>query len=315
MSGEEKVGQGFESVWFTLTPPPIQPPNPPNAFPPHSPHKFAGAAHFTLRCGRTPRTPGDAPALPSVAIVASFGGVRAGVSAGRPALTGFLTLSDLATLLHEVGHTLHSLLSRTRYQHLSGTRGPLDVVEVPSHVAERWARVTASVHAATRGAATDAMVAAAAAGRAVTAALDALTPAVDALVDLELHSWRAADPSTAAAATSTLVSTLHPLPPPPHALGHARFGHLAGYGASYYAYAVADAVAATAWRRLGLTADPLSPAAGAALAATLEQGCAVDPVAWVEGLVGGEGRGGKGGEGWVPDVRARLAEVGVCEGR
>ena len=240
-----------------------------------------------------------------------LGGCARGGSVARPSLTGFLTLSDLATLLHEVGHTLHSLLSRTQYQHLSGTRGPLDVVEVPSHVTERWARFPASAHAATRGAATDAMVAAAAAGRAATAALDALTPAVDALVDLELHSRRAADPSTAAARASALVSTLHPLPPPPHALGHARFGHLAGYGASYYAYAVADAVAARTWDRLGLTADPLSRDAGLALAAALAQGCAVDPVAWVEGLVGGEGRGGKGGEGWVPDVRARLAEVGV----
>lgn len=38
------------------------------------------------------------------------------------------------------GHALHSLLSRTTFQHLSGTRGPIDFVEVPSHLFEYYAR-------------------------------------------------------------------------------------------------------------------------------------------------------------------------------
>ena len=41
-----------------------------------------------------------------------------------------LSLSDIETLHHEWGHALHSLLSRTTFQHLSGTRGATDFVEV-----------------------------------------------------------------------------------------------------------------------------------------------------------------------------------------
>jgi hypothetical protein len=38
--------------------------------------------------------------------------------------------SELEVLFHEFGHALHSLLSKTQFQHLSGTRGAMDFVEV-----------------------------------------------------------------------------------------------------------------------------------------------------------------------------------------
>jgi len=41
-----------------------------------------------------------------------------------------LSHSELETLLHEFGHVLHSVLGRTQFQHLSGTRSVADVVEV-----------------------------------------------------------------------------------------------------------------------------------------------------------------------------------------
>ena len=43
-------------------------------------------------------------------------------------------------MYHEWGHALHSLFSRTIFQHLSGTRGAVDFVEVPSHLFEYFAR-------------------------------------------------------------------------------------------------------------------------------------------------------------------------------
>jgi mitochondrial intermediate peptidase len=49
------------------------------------------------------------------------------------------------TLHHEWGHALHSLLSRTTFQHLSGTRGGVDFVEVPSHLFEHFSRTPSVV--------------------------------------------------------------------------------------------------------------------------------------------------------------------------
>jgi len=59
----------------------------------------------------------------------------------RPA-AGEVTLmawDDVITLFHEFGHTLHGLLSDTRYRSQSGTETPRDFVEYPSQVNEMWA--------------------------------------------------------------------------------------------------------------------------------------------------------------------------------
>lgn len=45
-----------------------------------------------------------------------------------PAARG-LSTSFAATFMHEIGHAVHSLLSDTEFQHLSGTRGTIDFVE------------------------------------------------------------------------------------------------------------------------------------------------------------------------------------------
>ncbi|OEL22139.1 putative mitochondrial intermediate peptidase, mitochondrial [Dichanthelium oligosanthes] len=54
-------------------------------------------------------------------------------------ITARLSHGDVETLFHEFGHALHSLLSRTEYQHFSGTRVALDVAETPSNLFEYYA--------------------------------------------------------------------------------------------------------------------------------------------------------------------------------
>ncbi len=49
-----------------------------------------------------------------------------------------LTLYELETLLHEFGHAMHGLLSRTRYASQNGLNTPLDFVEAPSQMLEDW---------------------------------------------------------------------------------------------------------------------------------------------------------------------------------
>ena len=56
--------------------------------------------------------------------------------AGEPAL---MSWDDVITLFHEFGHSLHGLLSDTRYPSQSGTETPRDFVEYPSQVNEMWA--------------------------------------------------------------------------------------------------------------------------------------------------------------------------------
>ena len=51
-----------------------------------------------------------------------------------------LNHEELETLLHEYGHVLHGVLSKTRYVDQSGTSVKRDFVEAPSQMFEEWAR-------------------------------------------------------------------------------------------------------------------------------------------------------------------------------
>jgi len=51
-----------------------------------------------------------------------------------------LNHDELETLLHEFGHVLHGVLSKTRYADLGGTSVKRDFVEAPSQMFEEWAR-------------------------------------------------------------------------------------------------------------------------------------------------------------------------------
>eukprot|EP00388_Colpodella_angusta_P025442 GDKK01002681.1.p1 GENE.GDKK01002681.1~~GDKK01002681.1.p1 ORF type:complete len:787 (+),score=208.18 GDKK01002681.1:219-2363(+) len=55
--------------------------------------------------------------------------------AGYPAL---VTLDEVSTLFHELGHGLHGMLSNCSYPSLSGTNTSTDFVEYPSTVHEDW---------------------------------------------------------------------------------------------------------------------------------------------------------------------------------
>ncbi len=51
-----------------------------------------------------------------------------------------LSHDEAETLLHEFGHVLHGVLSRTRYLQHAGTSVQRDFVEAPSQIFEEWAR-------------------------------------------------------------------------------------------------------------------------------------------------------------------------------
>ena len=54
-------------------------------------------------------------------------------------LPSLLTIAEVETLFHELGHGLHGLLSQTNYQGVAGTNVARDFVELPSQINEHWA--------------------------------------------------------------------------------------------------------------------------------------------------------------------------------
>lgn len=74
---------------------------------------------------------GGIDSRPHVTIVMNF--TRS--TENKPAL---LTFDEVETFLHEFGHALHGMLSRSTYETLSGTSVYRDFVELPSHIMENW---------------------------------------------------------------------------------------------------------------------------------------------------------------------------------
>ncbi|WP_395702916.1 M3 family metallopeptidase [Aquabacterium sp.] len=71
---------------------------------------------------------------------------NAATATGRPSLAALvvnfdrkgLTLDELETLLHELGHSVHTNLSATRYSQQAGTTVKRDFVEAPSQMLQDW---------------------------------------------------------------------------------------------------------------------------------------------------------------------------------
>ncbi|XWS61019.1 hypothetical protein CRYUN_Cryun07bG0089800 [Craigia yunnanensis] len=93
--------------------------------------KYPGCATFAIKGGR--KISDTEYQLPVMALVFNF-------SRSHDSSTVRLNHGELETLFHEFGHALHALLSRTDYQHFSGTRVALDFAETPSHLFEYYAR-------------------------------------------------------------------------------------------------------------------------------------------------------------------------------
>lgn len=221
------------------------------------PGKSVHAAHYCIRCGRSPCTT-EPYQTPTVALVCNF-------SRSSPSGEQLLSFGEYETLWHEMGHAMHSILSRTTYQHLSGTRVSTDSVEIPSHLFEYFSsdpRVLGRIakHHQTNEPMPTRMISAFCSARTSFAAIDLQTQALYAVMDLVFHGERPPIGDT----TRTfhkLHDAMTVFAHDPYTAAHASFQHIVGYGAGYYSYIFARIISAHVWTAL-FESDPFSREAG-----------------------------------------------------
>lgn len=249
--------------------------------------KYAHSAHFTVRCGcslRNSNSLENVYQLPTVALVCNLS-----PSYAHSDSQGLLTHSEVETVFHEFGHALHSLLSRTSFQHLSGTRVAMDFVETPSHLMEQfvWDKEFLNIigrHYITNEPLSDRVLDGLLQSRYRLKAIDIQTQIVHSIFDQTLfgprENWR--DQTTV-----EVFASLHRQNNLPYAVGthwFSRFGHLVTYGAGYYSYLYSNIFAVDIWATLGFG---LTSKSGSALwEHLLIHGGSKDPNIMLKNLLG-----------------------------
>jgi oligopeptidase A len=166
---------------------------------------------------------------------------------GRPSL---MSHDEVETIFHEFGHAMHTILTRAKYARFSGTSVPTDFVEAPSQMLENWVwdkKVLDSFAADYRDPKKkipEEILNQLKASRLATMGTYYRRQLSFGLMDLALHTQIHATNADEVVPLSNKVLSEVSLPVPPDTAFVAYFGHIIGYGAGYYGYAWADAIAA-----------------------------------------------------------------------
>ena len=167
-----------------------------------------------------------------------------------------LTHSDVVTLFHEFGHTLHHLLTEVNYPSLSGINGvPWDAVELPSQFLENYAWAPEvlpliSGHYRTGKALPKKTIKTLNASRSFQAGLAMIRQLEFALFDFKLHAeYDPIQGSLTEKILETVRSEVAIMEVPtfnrfPNSFSHVFGG---GYAAGYYSYKWAEVLAADAF--------------------------------------------------------------------
>ncbi|KAI9832814.1 MAG: Mitochondrial intermediate peptidase [Phylliscum demangeonii] len=208
---------------------------------------------------------GELHQLPTIALICNFtrsmDGADDNADAGaHPPPPTLLTFREVQTLFHEMGHGMHSVLGRTEFQNVSGTRCATDLSELPSVLMEHFVRAPEVLALFARHWHTD--VALPYPYIHTQMAIDQRFEGSDiqtqislAILDQVYHGRPPRSAADAPAFSSTAayhaVMEQYALAPEPAGTSwHGLFGHLSGYGATYYAYLFDRALAGRIWKEL-----------------------------------------------------------------
>lgn len=231
---------------------------------------------------RKSRLDGDRRVVPLVYNVGNF----TRPTAGTPAL---LSLDEVRTMYHEFGHALHGMLSRCRYEKLSGTAVARDFVELPSQVLENWALEPAVLalhaqHWQTKQPIPTDLVARLQSARHFNQGFETVEYLAASYLDMDWHTLD--DPARVAAADPDVFETasldrigLIDVIAARYRSPYFRHVFGGGYAAGYYAYVwaeVLDADAFAAFREAGDIFDPT--VASSFRSHVLERGGAAPPM-------------------------------------
>ncbi|XP_023011963.2 mitochondrial intermediate peptidase [Leptinotarsa decemlineata] len=212
--------------------------------------------HFTIRGGRS--LPDGTYQTPVVVLMLNL-------PTPRWSSPSLLSPNMVDNLFHEMGHAMHSMLARTQYQHVSGTRCSTDLAEVPSvlmeyfasdhRVLKRFAR-----HFQTQEPMPDDMLRRLCASKHLFTASETQLQVFYSVIDQKYHGVHPLKGTT----TEVLADTqkdFYCMSYVPNTAWQLRFSHLVGYGAKYYSYLVSRALAHSIWKNY-FEKDPFSRANG-----------------------------------------------------
>jgi thimet oligopeptidase len=195
-------------------------------------NKYTHAACFPIRKGKLTS---QGYQQPVAALLCNFNTP----TADKPAL---LTHQQAVTFFHEFGHVLHNMLTRAEFAAQSGTATKRDFVEAPSQIFENWVwsydvlKLFAK-HYKTGEVLPKSMHDKMIASRNVGSGIGASAQILYGVLDMTLHDRY--DPEGTKTTTDVVKELTNRIMPYQYLEGtnfHASFGHLNGYGASYYGY-------------------------------------------------------------------------------
>jgi mitochondrial intermediate peptidase len=261
--------------------------------------------------------------IPIIALVCGF------PHASTPGEPTLLSQDSVTALFHEMGHAIHSILGRTSMQGISGTRVATDFSELPSVLMESFVTDPSVLKLFARHYKTDQpmpeemrKILASESSR-TSARQGAWSNESQILMSILDQVYHGDGPVQAlssgrydsTAAYYNVWNTHGSLGEPWGTSWQGFFGHLHGYGASYYSYLFDTAIARRVWQNVfseGRDGGAVDRRAGERFKEeVLKWGGGRDPWLCLEGLLGdGKGILGQGGE----EAMLEVGRWGVGEG-